>query len=126
MTTFVSRSGITATFERVDSNPFMSDPSWNARHYKCVLRLGTRRMTVPFSCGMALPEPTAVDVIQCLISDMSTLENTNGFDDWCFEFGFDPDSRKEMKRYQACVRQSDRFKAFLGDLLENAMNTEEV
>ena len=73
-------------------------------------------MRVPFSQGSAhTQEPTASDVLECLASDASGVDNAQSFDDWCAEYGYDNDSRKAEKTYKTCQRQADNLRNFLGN-----------
>lgn len=47
-------------------------------------------------------EPEARDVIHSLLSDSIALDNS--FEDWCAEFGSDPDSIKNKAVYDACIQ----------------------
>ena len=133
---FVSENRIIMTAERTDSNPNMQD-SANMDHWKCVLiikalkegfdtwhgykgKLGacqytTRRMTVYFSQGYGHngKEPKVLDVLDCLASDASSVDNSD-FESWCGEMGWDTDSRKAEKTYKVCEHLSGRLRNFLG------------
>lgn len=76
------------------------------------------RLTVPFWKGLGHngAEPTALDVMECLCSDATSIENArNNFDDWCDELGYDIDSRRAERTFLACRRIRDRLANFLGD-----------
>lgn len=136
---FIKDNRISMTAERVDKNPNMDD-SRDMDHWKCLFsrrtddlregydtwhgykgRLGdhqyhAKRMTTYFSQGYGHNgvEPKAADVLDCLASDASSVENTS-FEDWCDEMGWDSDSRKAERTYKACQHGAKRLKAFLGD-----------
>lgn len=70
-------------------------------------------MTIPFSMGPAHShEPTVADVLECLASDYSGSDQA--FEDWAADLGYDPDSRKAERTYQAVVRQARKLEQFLG------------
>ena len=76
-------------------------------------------MTVPFWQGAAhTKQPTAADVLSCLVSDAASVESARSFEDWVHEFGFDlstPGSLKKARRtYDDCERIGERLKKFLG------------
>lgn len=48
------------------------------------------------------PNPTAEQVLDCLITDASCWESNRTFEDFCAELGYDTDSRKAERVYQAC------------------------
>ncbi len=111
---FIKENHITMTCKPTDKNPNIDD-DMNMNHWICIFRRGRRRLTVPFSMGTALErEPTIDDVLDCLASDATTIENNSSFEEWCRELGSNPDSRKEERTYKACVAQSKKLKQFLG------------
>lgn len=87
-----------------------------ANWYRVTLTRKRRRMTVPFGMGSALTsEPSAHDVLSALLSDAASIENSRSFEEWADELGFDEDSRKAEKTYNADVTQTEKLKEFLGD-----------
>ena len=119
---------ITMATEQTDSNPSMPDAE-NMDHWKCVLRRPGHNMTVYFSMGYGHngKKPTAADVLDCLASDASTIENTRGFEDWCLDLGYDTDSRKAEKTFKTCEHQSKQLRSFMGEHYENLLwNTERL
>jgi len=105
--------------------------SRNASHYKCTLmrrevtgkrykaqKDGTAvvgKMTTYFSQGSAhRSDPTAEDVLDCLASDASLVDQ-NGFEGWCSELGYDTDSRRAEKTYRVCEHGAKRLLKFLGE-----------
>ena len=137
---FVKANRISMTAERTDNNPNMDDAS-NMDHWKVVLtikalregfdtwhgykgKLGacqysTRKLTTYFSQGYGHNgrEPKVTDVLDCLASDSSSIDNARGFEDWCGDFGYDTDSRKAEKTFKVCEHQAKRLRSFLGDSL---------
>jgi hypothetical protein len=76
------------------------------------------RMTLTFSKGIGHhgAEPTVTEVLGCLASDASGVENAGGdFEEWCSEYGYDTDSRTAERIFKACQHQANRLKSFLGD-----------
>jgi phage-related protein len=115
MQSFIRSAGIKMSCDWADSNPHMPD-SENMNHWKCLLRMGRSRMTVPFSQGYAhTGEPKIDDVLDCLASDASSIENAKGFDDWCADYGYDTDSRKAERTFTVTQRQAENLRKFLGD-----------
>ena len=91
----------------------------NANPWTVTLFYGARRLTVPFFTGSAISsEPTAADVLHCLISDSTSVDNARDFQDWAGDFGYDVDSRKAHSIYKACQSISKRLHKFLGDDFE--------
>jgi len=114
---FISRNRIKAESVMVDSNPHMTGYGLqNMNHYKVTLRRKGRQLTVFFSMGPALcREPSAEDVLDCLASESSYVENAQGFEDWASELGYDTDSRKAERTYNICCTQAGKLKRFLGE-----------
>lgn len=70
------------------------------------------------------PGPDLADMLDCLTSDASSIDNTHNFEEWAGELGFDEDSRKAERSYQATMTQSVALCNVLGrdaysDLLDN-------
>jgi hypothetical protein len=106
------RPRVTATAEWANDNPNMTDMPRGSSHWRVTLRYRGRRMTVPFSQGPAIcAEPTAADVLGCLLTDSNGAEQT--FEDWCAEYGYDTDSRKAERTWRAVVRQSAKLQRLL-------------
>jgi hypothetical protein len=117
----IRKNRITLTAERWHENPNMD--SQDMDHWKTVLRMGNRRMTVYFSQGYYYngKAPKADAVLDCLASDSSAIENNVRFEDWCSEFGYDSDSRKAEKIFKTCEHQAKRLRSFLGEDLFNTL-----
>jgi len=127
MAEFISSRKITMTAERVDANPNMD--SQDMDHWKVTLRRyvayldrgnggRSRTLTTYFSMGYGHKgkAPTADKVLDCLASDAHGA-NSETFEDWCSNYGYDADSRKAEKTYKACERTRDQLRRFLdGDL----------
>jgi hypothetical protein len=108
----------------VSAESTMTDPpsedSFDADWYRVTLKRGRRQLTTPFGMGRALcREPTAEDVLQSLLSDASSADES--FEDWCGEYGYDTDSRKAERTYQQVQTQTAKLRAFLGDDFEAYM-----
>lgn len=56
------------------------------------------------ACSVPVP-PQIDDVLYSIISDASTVLNTETFEEWCDELCYDEDSRKAMDIYMACQKQ---------------------
>lgn len=105
---------VTASAEWADENPYMEQAFDGATHWRVTLRFRGRRMTVPFSQGSAhTSEPTAANVLGCLLSDAISADES--FEEWCDNLGFDTDSRKAERTYKVVQAQSEKLKRLLGD-----------
>ena len=134
---FCTRNRISMTAECADANPNMQEREmdhWKVRftRHQDFTRTGNvyrfhgkilARMTMYFSMGYghAGKEPTAEDVLDCLASDASSVDQ-GSFDEWCRSFGYDEDSRTAERTYKACEKGAAKLKAFLGeDLYETLL-----
>jgi hypothetical protein len=124
---FIRDNKIKFTADHADSNPGMVD-SANMDHWKCLLSRPGKRMTVYFSMGYGHrgSAPKAADVLDCLGTDASTIENADCFETWASEYGYGMDSRKAEKIFKNCEHQAKRLCAFLGEELYHQLlwNTE--
>lgn len=101
-------------------------PEWAGREmhpWTITLRYRGRRLTVPFFTGSALTgEPSAADVLGCLVSDARATEQD--FDEWCGDLGFDTDSCSAKKTYDACVKMGHKVRRLLGADFDAFCNAE--
>lgn len=116
--TFCDERGVT-----IECSYYSEPPPWDARDmdgWKCRLRYQRRSLTVPFWMGRGHhgAEPTAGDVLGCLILDATGYENARDFEDWCSEYGYDTDSRKAERIYKAVKASAPKIRRFLGDDFE--------
>ena len=80
------------------------------------LRYKRRQLTTPFYLGPAhTSEPSAGDVLSCLISDANTAECSDTFEGFCDDFGLDHDSRKAEHTWKLVQRLAPKVRRFLGD-----------
>ena len=64
-------------------------------------------------------KPEIDDVLYCLVMDCSACDMS--FDDWCFDFGYDTDSRKALETYLTCQNNGTRIRK-LGINISDAMD----
>jgi hypothetical protein len=87
--------------------------------YTVTVKYDRKQMTIPFFMGSALNhEPTADDVMPCLLMDYSLVNNTNGFEDFCDELGYDSDSRKAEKSYKDTQKIAKSVERVFGEDIE--------
>jgi len=113
---FVAEHRITMTTARADSNPNM-DGSQNMDHWHVTLKHAGRRMTLVFSKGHGHngAEPTATEVLACIQGDATYGDMP--FEEWARDLGYDIDSRKAERTHNAVVRQTERARKLIGDVL---------
>lgn len=74
----------------------------------------TSKFTTYFSKGYGhKTQPTAAEVMQCLKMDIVGLHDTDGFEDWCANYGYETDSRRAEKIYYTIVKQGEQMAGFL-------------
>lgn len=115
---FIDETGIVLTSVYTSHNPHM-EGSESMDNYHVKLRakkLGNATMRLYFSKGVGLKGavPTADEVLDCLASDASSIENAGCFAEWASEIGYDEDSRRALKTFNTCERQAQRLNKFLG------------
>lgn len=118
---FAEEHGITATAERVDSNPDMEDARDDADHWLVTLRRGKKSVQFYFTKGSAhkgVP-PDARETLGCVASESQSAHYK--FEEWCSEFGYDTDSRKAEKTFKQVKEQAAKLRRFLGDGLYRAL-----
>ena len=110
---FVATNRISIKSERTYQNPNRPNAN-NMDHWKCVLNMSNKKMTVYFSMGYGHKgaEPKAEEVLRCLASDSASI--TENFEEWAADLGYDSDSRKALKTYKACEHSAKRLENFLG------------
>lgn len=102
-----------------DAPSYAGDFGSGTNWYDVTLKMGRRTLTVPFGMGPALThEPTAAEVLDCLVSDAAGYDNARDFSDWASEYGYSEDSRKAEQTYRIIGNQSAELRAFLGDKYE--------
>lgn len=81
--------------------------------WKVTLHYDKRQLTTSYYTGPAIErEPSAADVLYCLISDVGAGDYT--FEQWCCEYGYDTDSRKAFATYEACRSMAPKLQKLLG------------
>lgn len=98
----------------------VSDDGWEHHAYTLKLTNADRgtEMTVPWMSGLGVtcgPDERPEEVISALVSDVWGYLNADGFEDWCGEYGIDPDDRFAARTWKAVSKQAEQFVAFIGD-----------
>jgi hypothetical protein len=111
---FIKDNKVHMSFGQVMKNPYC--PDWAANHYKVTLSFNGKRFTTYFSQGYGITKgPMAEDVLECLISDATSYEQSENFEDWTANLGFSSDSLKAKRTYGIVGKQTEKLKKFLGD-----------
>ncbi|UOF80577.1 hypothetical protein [Caudoviricetes sp.] len=105
--------GVKTTVEWANTNPNMKD-NGHMNHFKVLFTIkddSTRQMTVYFSKGKALTEePTATEVIDCLIQDMNSI--SEGLDEFVDSMGYEYHEGKKV--FDTIETQTQKLWNFLG------------
>lgn len=66
--------------------------------------------------------PTIEEVLECILSDAECWEDSQGdFEDWCVALGYDNDSIKALRIFEAMEEQTIKLQRFLGDKYDGAL-----
>lgn len=120
---------------RIKSKHLVLDNSDGWKHDKwevTITNLGNgKSLTTSYMTGMGLrkhgelTKPELADVLHSLISDATSYQNANDFDDWCASMGFDSDSRKAENTWNACTKiHKDLVKLLGSELIEELAELE--
>ena len=91
--------------------------AWEYKAWKVTIRMGKRRLTTSYRMGMAhTGEPDVASVVYSLISDYQCARDSS-FEDFCFEYGYNLDSRKAEKTFKQCRATGPKLEKLLGDTL---------
>lgn len=121
LSALVQRIGIES--KEVDNNPNISGDAWDANHYCVTLRYDGRQMTTYFSMGIGLTDkPSAIEVVGCLVRDAHY--SSYSFSEFCYDLGYDEDSRSAERTWKAIKKQTTRLRRLLGADYERFMAAE--
>lgn len=105
---------------------FEDESTWEHNAWEVTLRNGRKKLTTEYRTGMALGEPTAAEVLGSLLLDAGTVRHDATFEDFCFDLGYDSDSRKAEAAYKACKKTYRDLFRFLGvELFPQGLNAGE-
>jgi len=128
----------------VRPTPNKDEDGWEHYAWSATLHRGSQTLTTPYRMGTAHvgrkghtwfdgttwpkyePTPPTIEIVlDSLASDAGAYEQARNFEDFAADFGYDTDSRKAERMYQACGEVSKQLRTFLG-LEEFRMLLEEV
>lgn len=112
-------------FARMDGNATDWDAS--ASHYQVKVYqegYGSKpALVTQYSMGSAHAKaPKLRDVLDSLAMDARGISTS--FEDWCAEYGYDSDSRKALRTYEAYQENAARLRALLGATQYNVLMNE--
>jgi len=110
----VRRVRLSVTYGAKLDHDRQSDWQRQANGYRCTLRYQGRRYSFDFWQGVGIAsDPTAQVCLECLLSDAQAGEQS--FEEFCGEFGYDPDSRKAEATWKAWRKTAAGMRRLLGD-----------
>jgi hypothetical protein len=95
--------------------PEWADWKWQANWFQVTLKMGKRKFETEFGMGIGHSrDPDVYDVMTCLTSDASSIENARSFEEWADDFGMDHDA-KTRELYVRAQKQTFKLRGFLRD-----------
>lgn len=113
---FLHITGTTFTSEFKEHDYYFTDDTESRDIYTCVLKNSAHRYRFTFgqSINNTGQHPTAYDILASI-----TKYEVGTFDDFCSEYGYSGDSRKDYKTYKAVLREWKNVELlFTSDQLE--------
>ena len=109
------RGGVHSTITMTGGRPPWDDGRWQGYAWNVTLRYQGRQMSVPFYTGDLAGEPTTADVLDCLISDSTSVDNEPDWIEWAREMGYESldDADTARSIYRACEEISGRLHTLL-------------
>lgn len=116
----MSLSNIRFALKQGASLPWDKRDEWqqDAFDYRVTLHYGRRQMSLDFFTGKGwTKEPALDDVLSCLFSD--AVHDDTSFEEFCWDLGYDTESRKAFATWKATTKQARQFKKLLGEDFED-------
>lgn len=112
-----TKTNIYINFVDCVRDPFEDGSNNYANKYKVIIKRNNKQMTVIFTDSIYNcyngKEPTVYDILSCL-----TKYDPYNFEDFCYEFGYDLNSRKAYKTYLAVQKEYDNIMRLFDDVIE--------
>lgn len=112
---FLAKYGITFSFKLANTKtPDWKNDSRPVNHFIATFRRGKKRMSFDFFDSInnyekGIEELNAYSVLTCCSSEIYCPST---FEEFCAEFGFDEDSRKDEKVFKSLKKFSDKLRKF--------------
>lgn len=101
----------------------LDDWQKQAHPYRCTIRYQGRRYSFDYFMGQGhTSEPTVSDALDALLSEAAA--GADSFTEFCNSLGYDEDSRKAYRMWQACQRTERNMRRLLGDDYETFLYAE--
>lgn len=103
--------------KQIPSEPMNEgDDDWDHLSWSITLTFQGRTMETKFHTGLGIVgEPTIGDLLSSLALDASSVIDGQSFEDWAGDFGYDTDSRKAERTYNACKAGAEKLEELLGE-----------
>lgn len=105
---------MTVTLEILTGPDYQRDEDgWENHAYTVRLRCDGRYMDTEWHQGLGITDdPTAESVLENLLGSLNATDYS--FEEWAADYGYDEDSRKAERIYNAVVEESKRLRRLLG------------
>lgn len=111
---FLRKTGATMKINFSHNGEHFADDKQNRDIYKITISKGRRSYTFKFGQSLAKSgtgeAPTAYDVLACL-----QKYDVGSFEDFCWEFGYNVDSRQAEKTYKAVCKEYEKLCTIFSD-----------
>lgn len=99
--------------------------TWSDKHtcFVCTIEYQERQVTVRWFSMCQVPQ--IEDVLSSMVLDARSA-SCETFEEFCNEYGFNNDSIKDLKLYEACKCIADKAKYLLGDDIYDKMINSEL
>lgn len=116
---FVELTKMSLEYEYIDCED-------KAYQYEIVIKFKRRKARFKYFIGIGLNRDPEIEMCLNTIQLDCQSINYDSFEDWCYEIGYDPDSRKAYESYKECLANTKKMKKLLGEtLFEQFMTCEE-
>jgi hypothetical protein len=105
--------------------PYEKQNTWqkDSNSFNLTLQYKGKSLTLDYWQGTGIyTPPTTHGVMECLLSDYSCAQDS--FEDFCDNCGYSNDSLSALKVYKSCIRLSKKLVKFLGNNLNQFLNSE--
>lgn len=110
----------------IEEQEFGERNGFTGTNYKLTIlneETGQEWADVSFSQGSAHTKPPTVEeVLYALSMDASAGEENETFESFCYELGYDEDSRKAYAMWEACVDTYDTWTTFFTNKQQDAIS----
>jgi hypothetical protein len=109
--------GVTIRAARIDARTD-SGSEWqaDASHWRVNIRRNGESFDIEYSQGSAFQgaTPNDTDVFNSLLLDTSEIDGTD-FEEWCGNYGYDTDSRRAERMFNACKKTYENMRRLFSD-----------